>query len=196
MQALDRVLAATAGQTLYGGMYAVRDACLRARIRSEGTFPLRLCDAVLHRALRRLKPRLPRLAMPNGYIERDLERTTLSDRYVPVNLKDLALLAHLTGCERLRPFVIRGLSHWIESGLCRKELPRSATAQQALDAALLLAAADAGCRDIARRIFAEMHAAGRAVTVDAVAGTAGRDDWTLRRVLPGAMDEIVSGPAS
>lgn len=191
MQALHMVLSANAGTAVYGGMYAVRDTCLRWKARTGATMPLRFCDALLHRALRRLKPRLPRLAMPNGYIERDLERSTLADRYVPVNLKDLALLARLTGGEWLRPFVTRGLSHWVRSGLLHREVARSPTAQHSLDAALLLAEDDASCQDLARQIFRAMHAAGRAVTVDALADIAGTDDRTLSRQLLDATSTIV-----
>lgn len=194
MRALNNVLSARTADSLYRSLYALRDACLHWKARSGASLPLRLCDAALHRLLRHLKPRLPRLVMPNGYIERDLERTTLSDRYVPVNLKDLALLSRLTGCGWIRPFVRYGLGHWMSSGLSHKEVPTSVTAQQALDAALLLAVDDPGGRDVAHKILEEMTLAGRAITVDALAGTAGDDAWTLPRLMPDVMDELLSKP--
>jgi hypothetical protein len=187
LHALHAVLSTTTGATVYAALYATRDLCLRWNTRTGIAFPLRVCDAALRRILRRLKPRLPRLAMPNGYIERDLERSTLADRYIPVNLKDLALLSRRTRCEWIRPLVKRGLSHWIQSGLWQRELSHSTTAQHALDAALLLAVDDDDCHDLARRIYADIHAAGRAITVDAVAGAAGYDDWTVSRFMPDAI---------
>jgi hypothetical protein len=51
----------------------------------------------------------PRLVMPNGFIERDLNLTKASDRYHVINIKDLLMLYDLDREEWLVPYIVNGV---------------------------------------------------------------------------------------
>jgi hypothetical protein len=58
----------------------------------------------------KIKEKYPRIVLPGGFIERDLNRTKLSDRYHIINIKDLVIaLQSPDRDDRLVPYIRDGL---------------------------------------------------------------------------------------
>jgi hypothetical protein len=65
---------------------------------------------ICRRVIRRLKKHYPRLSLPTGFIDRDLDCSHLNEFYFLVNLKDLLLLYHQTGEKWILDEVKDGIS--------------------------------------------------------------------------------------
>jgi hypothetical protein len=93
MNILKEVLEAKPSGFLYGAIYRLRDAFISMSVKFPNKYTDKLrrkYDSFLKKGwLLRLKVRCPRLVMPNGYTERDLNHSILMTNYHLVNLKQM-----------------------------------------------------------------------------------------------------------
>jgi hypothetical protein len=77
----------------------------------------RILHAVLVRLAKRsywsIKARYPRIILPGGFIERDLNLSMISDRYHVINVKDLLTLYQISRHEWLIPYIKNGVNFLI-----------------------------------------------------------------------------------
>lgn len=122
MQALNRVLSARPAFVIYTLVYGIRDGVRQFELLSNHPWISRYArkyDSLLrNRVVVRMKARWPRLFMPNGYIERDLDNSCLSDFYHLQTLRDLALLAAATGSPSLQRQVMKSLRYTCFTRFC------------------------------------------------------------------------------
>ena len=121
--ALKTVLSSNDGEFKYRFFYGIRDCLIHRLARKESNFCLRLkqkYDQILNeRVLSPLKKKHPRLALPNGYIERDLTHSTLSDFYHMQNMKDLLLLYRNEPRPWLRHIIQKSVNYSHRKGLIK-----------------------------------------------------------------------------
>jgi hypothetical protein len=86
-----------------------------------------------------LKKRFPRILMPNGFIERDLSHSVLSDFYHFRNLEDILILYNLTRADWLLNIVTRSIRYSVDSRLAARVMDREPKAMLFLDTLLLYA---------------------------------------------------------
>jgi hypothetical protein len=111
MQALQRVLANQPAGPLYDRLVA---GILNDRVPEDRA----LVQRIRRRIMRRLRPalywqiqrRYPRLVYGNGFIERDLSRSCVSDRYHVTNLKDMLKLYELKPEPWLKEYIVHGMA--------------------------------------------------------------------------------------
>ena len=121
--ALKEVLEARRGTAAFYMFYKTRDLLVRrfsknAHKRTKEI--LRRYDKLLKKhILPCLKKKYPRLNMPNGYIERDLCASALSDGYHFITLRDLLMLYNQTRLEWLGAIIKKSVDYSIETGLAR-----------------------------------------------------------------------------
>lgn len=84
-----------------------------------------------------LKKKFPRLLMPNGFMERDLSHSALSDFYHFRNLEDILILCNLTRADWLLEIVTKSVKYTVDSRLADYVLSREPKAILFLDILLL-----------------------------------------------------------
>lgn len=122
--ALRRVLEARPATWQYSTIYWIRDLFIRWSL--NGGKRMRILqtyyDRWMETRLQRMKIHHPRLFMPNGYIERDLCASSLSDGYHFVTVRDLCVLYRQTRLSWLAGIIRRCVeqslrNRWAEHGL-------------------------------------------------------------------------------
>ncbi|KPK77947.1 MAG: hypothetical protein AMJ79_01515 [Phycisphaerae bacterium SM23_30] len=126
--ALKEVLEARRGEVLYRVFYGLRDGLIRFRRKKENRLTRKLQQGYDNLMTRHILPFLkknyPRLAMPNGYLERDLTHSRLSDFYHMQNIKDLLLLYQMNRSSWLRNVITKSCIYTHRVGLIKNLLQR------------------------------------------------------------------------
>lgn len=123
LESAEKVLKAKSAQSLYSIVYGIRDFLLKIRSKKDN-LAIQGLQRVVDKVLRRfilpyMKNFSPRLAMPNGFIERDLSFSALSDVYHIQNLVDLLVLYRQTGEKWILDLADKGIGYTLETGLAR-----------------------------------------------------------------------------
>lgn len=141
LSALKKVLQANPCDWLYSCAYRPRDLLMRLCTKTENKLAKKLNKVwtltLIRHLLPFLKKKFPRLLMPNGFIERDLSHSALSDFYHFRNLEDILILYNLTRADWLLNIVTRSLSYSVDSRLADYVLSREPKAMLFLDILLL-----------------------------------------------------------
>lgn len=128
--ALRRIMEESSGAFLYK---IIVNILLFPKNKSESKshlarLPYRAAASLASRFYWRIKERYPRIVLPGGFIERDLDLSMLSDRYHVINVKDLLVLYRLSRQEWLIPYIKNGvdfLHRFIEFNSLSSALNRS-----------------------------------------------------------------------
>ncbi|MHC5060904.1 MAG: D-glucuronyl C5-epimerase family protein [Planctomycetota bacterium] len=141
LSALKKVLNANPCGFLYWSVYRLRDFLMRLCMKTENIVAKKL-NKVWTLVLRKhllpfLKKRFPRLVMPNGFIERDLSYSAMSDFYHFRNIEDILILYNLTRDDRLFDIVKKSVKYTVDSGLVEYVVSRNPKAILFLDIILL-----------------------------------------------------------
>ena len=115
MNALRKVLTHHPLGFVYGPVYFIRDILVNGAIKTNTSFLIKLCTNY-EKLLRVMiipffKKRFPRLIMPNGYSERDLDGTSLSNKYHLVNIQDMLMLYRQTKERWIEAIIVKTLRH-------------------------------------------------------------------------------------
>jgi hypothetical protein len=128
MNALRRVLTHDPLGVVYGPAYSIRDFLMNCSIKTNSAVLFKLSakyeKLLRDRALPFLKRRCPRLIMPNGFSERDLDASSLSNPYHLLNVKDMLMLYWQTNEQWLKAIIQKTLGHlsrssqvkWVDRG--------------------------------------------------------------------------------
>jgi hypothetical protein len=143
LSSLRAVLAASPGNSVYRAIDWVSAATHPQACTKLPLAVARRIHAGAQSAYGIAKRWLPRLVMPDGFIERDLTLSVRSKKYHILNLKDLLLLYQLTNQDWLRPYIVAGLSSGKTADLAR-ELKKSPYFLEWLDILQLAADAEIG----------------------------------------------------
>ena len=123
LRSLRRILQTTPCSILYAGVYWQRDLILKLYLKYSNPVTRKarkICDILLRRyILPFLKKKFPRLIMPNGYTERDLTYSSLSDVYHFINIEDMLILYSQTRSKWLRDIIKKSMRYSINSSLVR-----------------------------------------------------------------------------
>ncbi|MHC4721563.1 MAG: D-glucuronyl C5-epimerase family protein [Planctomycetota bacterium] len=143
LSALKKVLQANPCDWLYSCAYRPRDLLMRLCTKTENKLVKKLNKVwtltLIRHLLPFLKKRFPRLLMPNGFIERDLSYSALSDFYHFRNLEDILILYNLTKADWLLNIVTKSIRHTVDSRLAACVMDRDPKAILFLDTLLLYA---------------------------------------------------------
>ncbi len=141
--ALKNVLQTNPCNWLYSCAYRPRDLLMRLSTKTENKLAKKLLKVwtltLIRHLLPFLKKRFPRLLMPNGFIERDLSHSALSDFYHFRNLEDILILYNLTRADWLLDIVTRSVRYSVDSRLAARVMDREPKAMLFLDTLLLYA---------------------------------------------------------
>jgi len=144
LSALKKVLQANPCDWLYSCAYRPRDLLVRLCTKTENKLLKKLNKVwtliLIRHLLPFLKKRFPRLLMPNGFIERDLSHSTLSDFYHFRNLEDILILYNLTRADWLLCIVTKSLRYSVDSRLAACVIDRDPKAILFLDTLVLYSA--------------------------------------------------------
>jgi hypothetical protein len=125
--ALRSVLRARAANSVYSLVYGLRDRLVRRSAEAPTGFAAKLTiryEQILRRRLLPfLKQRFPRLAMPDGYVERDLTHTALSDFYHLINMEDMLRLYGCCPDEWLGAMIRKSVDFTLRSRLVERMGP-------------------------------------------------------------------------
>jgi len=116
--ALKRVLQAEPAGILYSTAYKPRDILVKLSVKTQNRLIKRLTkmysEGLKQYILPHLKKFFPRLSMPNGFIERDLSATCLSDFYHHLNIKDMLILYGRIPADWLREIIDKSISYTVD----------------------------------------------------------------------------------
>lgn len=120
LKTLREVMQSKRGSFAYYPVYLVRDILVnwagRAKVRTAKKVLVRYEKFLKRRVLPGLKKVFPRVYMPNGFIERDLTATRLSNIYHIVTLKDLLVLYGQTHTGWVLKIVKKSMHYTFERG--------------------------------------------------------------------------------
>ena len=141
LNALKHVLHASPCDMLFCGVYRLRDFVVGLRTKSKSKI-IRKVHKVYTLTLMRyllpfLKKTFPRLVMPNGFIERDLSYSALSDFYHFRNIEDILMLYNQTRADWLGEIIKKSVKYSVDSGLANYVFGRDPKAMLFLDIILL-----------------------------------------------------------
>ncbi len=143
LSALKKVLQANPCDWLYSCAYRPRDLLMRLCTKTENKLVKKLNKVwtltLIRHLLPFLKKRFPRLLMPNGFIERDLSYSALSDFYHFRNLEDILILYNLTRADWLLNILAKSIRYTVDSRLADRVIDRDPKAILFLDTLLLYA---------------------------------------------------------
>jgi hypothetical protein len=115
MNALRKVLTHHPLGFVYGPIYFIRDILVNCATKTNSNFLIKLCtkyEKVLKvMIIPFLKKRFPRLIMPNGYSERDLDGSSVSNKYHLVNIQDMLMLYRQSPEGWLEVIIRKALRH-------------------------------------------------------------------------------------
>ena len=141
LSALKKVLQANPCDWLYSCAYRPRDLLMRLCTKTENKLVKKLNKVwtliFIRHLLPFLKKRFPRLLMPNGFIERDLSYSALSNFYHFRNLEDILILYNLTRADWLLNIVTKSIRYTVDSRLAACVIDRDPKAILFLDILLL-----------------------------------------------------------
>jgi len=139
--ALKKILQANPCSFLFWSIYRLRDLLMRLCTKTENKLAKKLLKVwtltLIRHLLPFLKKKFPRLLMPNGFIERDLSYSALSDFYHFRNLEDILILYNLTRADWLLEIVTKSVKYTVDSRLADYVLSREPKAILFLDILLL-----------------------------------------------------------
>ena len=120
MGSLEVVLGARPATFLYRIVYGIRDMIIKSlsrKCRQQVVNVRGRYESILRRTvLPAMKRRFPRLIMPNGYTERDLSYTNLSDYYNAINIQYLLVLYGRAKNDLLRDTISSAVRYFLSSG--------------------------------------------------------------------------------
>jgi len=141
LNALKKVLQANPCNFLFSSAYRPRDLLVRLCTKKENKITKKLLKVwtliLMRHLLPFLKKKYPRLIMPNGFIERDLAYSALSDFYHFRNLEDILILYNLTNADWLLKIVKKSVKYTVQSRLAEYVLTREPKAILFLDILLV-----------------------------------------------------------
>ncbi|HIJ69988.1 MAG TPA: hypothetical protein HPP87_01340 [Planctomycetes bacterium] len=141
LNALKQVLGAKPADLLFYSVYGTRDLLIRRCTKTENKLAKKLNKVwtliLMRHLLPFLKKKFPRLVIPNGFIERDLTYSALSDFYHFRNLEDILILCKLTRADWLRKIITKSVKYTVDSGLADYVLRREPKAILFLDILIL-----------------------------------------------------------
>jgi len=141
LNALKHVLQASPCDMLFCGVYRLRDFLARLCTKSKSKVTRKVHKVYTLTLMRYLLPFLkktfPRLVMPNGFIERDLSYSTLSDFYHFRNIEDILVLYNQTRADWLGEIIKKSVKYSVDSGLAKHVFAREPKAMVFLDVLLL-----------------------------------------------------------
>jgi len=141
LNALKQVLQAAPRNCLFATAYRPRDILIKLCTKTENKTIkklLKVWTLLLRRHLLPfLKKKSPRLLMPNGFIERDLSHSVLSDFYHFRNLEDILILYNLTKADWLLNIITKSVKYTVHSRFADYVLSREPKAILFLDIILL-----------------------------------------------------------
>jgi hypothetical protein len=141
LSALKKVLQANPCDWLYSCAYRPRDLLMRLCTKTENKLVKKLNKVwtltLIRHLLPFLKKKFPRLLIPNGFIERDLSYSALSDFYHFRNLEDILILYNLTRADWLLNILTKSIRYTVDSRLAACVIDRNPKAILFLDILLL-----------------------------------------------------------
>ena len=171
VNALKQVLQATPSNCLFATAYRPRDILIKLWAKTENKTTkklLKVWTLLLRRHLLPfLKKKSPRLLMPNGFIERDLSHSALSDFYHFRNLEDILILYNLTKADWLLNIITKSIKYTVHSRFADYVLSREPKAILFLDIILLYSdMVDDGYLHLLPKYLARFQKANSAVPVN------------------------------
>jgi len=122
---------------LFCGVYRLRDFLARLCTKSKSKVTRKVHKVYTLTLMRYLLPFLkktfPRLVMPNGFIERDLSYSTLSDFYHFRNIEDILVLYNQIRADWLGEIIKKSVKYSVDSGLAKHVFAREPKAMVFLD---------------------------------------------------------------
>lgn len=119
LSSLKKVLQAKPCTLLYNIVYRLWDILVRSNLKHQSRLTnklLKVYKIILRRHLLLfLKKTFPRLAMPNGFLERDLSHSTLNLNYHLVNLKDMLILYGQIKEKWLKELITKSINYSLSS---------------------------------------------------------------------------------
>jgi hypothetical protein len=141
LNALKHVLQASPCDMLFCGVYRPREFLVGLCTKSKSKVTRKIHKVYTLTLMRYLLPFLkktfPRLVMPNGFIERDLSHTALSDFYHFLNIEAILMLYNQTKADWLGEIVKKSVKYSVDSGLAKHVFARDPKAMVFLDVLLL-----------------------------------------------------------
>ena len=141
LNALKHVLQARPCDLLFCEVYRLRDFLARLCTKSKSKITRKVHKVYTLTLMRHLLPflkkTLPRLVMPNGFIERDLSYSALSDFYHFRNIEDILMLYNQTRADWLGEIIKKSVKYSVDSGLAKHVFAREPKAMVFLDVLLL-----------------------------------------------------------
>ena len=141
---LKKVLLAQPCGLLYSVLYRLYD--FFGKLDKENTnVAVKKINKVYGLALRRhilpvLKKWFPWIVMPNGFLERDLSYSVLSENYHILNIKEMLMLYYYERDKWLETIITRSINYTIDSGYVRSFAERDLRASKFLEVILMYAA--------------------------------------------------------
>lgn len=141
LDALKAVLGARPCNFLFGAVYRLRDTFLKLRMKTQNRFVAK-ADKIYSLAITRyllplLKKTFPRVVMPNGFIERDLSGTVLSNFYHLLNIEDILILYNQTKFDWFLEIAAKSVKYSVDSSLAGYVMTHNPKAMVFLDILLL-----------------------------------------------------------
>lgn len=120
---LKKVLQASPCSVLFSCIYWPRDLLIKLSLKTKNkvirTLLRKYGDRLKQYVLPFLKAKLPRLVMPNGFTERDLCCTSLSNCYHILNVQDMLMLHHQRPQPWLLGTISRSVRYTVDTGLAK-----------------------------------------------------------------------------
>ncbi|MFC1783204.1 D-glucuronyl C5-epimerase family protein [Planctomycetota bacterium] len=141
LKPLQKVLQARPAEVLYKVVYGINDILTRNVLRSKNRWLQKIQNfynqTLKNHILPHMKQTFPRLVMPNGFIERDLTHSTLSEFYHFLNIEVILALYNQVGQDWLLPIIEKNIKYSIDSGFYLYLTERDPRAMAFLNALLL-----------------------------------------------------------
>jgi len=141
LSALKNVLQANPCDWLYLCACRPRDLLIRLCMKTESKIAKKLLKAwtliLMRHLLGFLKKKFPRIVMPNGFIERDLSHSSLSDIYHFLNIQAMLILYSRTKTDWLLKQIKKSVKYSTATGLADYVFNREPKAMLFLDILLL-----------------------------------------------------------
>jgi len=141
LSALKNVLQANPCDWLYSCAYRPRDLLMRLCTKTENIIAKKLLKIwtliLMRHLLGFLKKKFPRIVMPNGFIERDLSHSMLSDFYHFLNIEAMLVLYSRTKTDWLLKQIKKSVEYSTGTGLAGYVFKREPKAMLFLDTLLL-----------------------------------------------------------
>jgi hypothetical protein len=143
LNALKQVLHANPFDFLYYSSYRTRDLLIRLCMKTESKIAKKLLKIwtliLMRHLLPFLKKKFPRIVMPNGFIERDLSHSMLSDIYHFLNIQAMLTLYSRTKTDWLLKQIKKSVEYSADTSLADYVFGREPKAMLFLDILLLYA---------------------------------------------------------